>query len=83
MREERTMIKGKWSGVVTIKFCLTEKRFEKVPQEQLQHEMLQNFNAEIEKLIADELDDSDTVEIETQYFDLYLCDGGGDDGKDD
>jgi hypothetical protein len=48
----------------------------------MRKDVLENFNAELEQLIADDaVVGCGTVKVEQQYLDLYLCEGGTEDGS--
>jgi hypothetical protein len=84
--EERTMIKGKYVGLVTIEFDFEEKVYPTIlPFEQLLKVIREDLTGAMKKCLEDEFIYKDicTVEVEQQYADLYLCEGGEDDGKTD
>jgi hypothetical protein len=78
------MVKGRYVGQIIINFCFDENQPGMKPFEQMRKDALENFNAELEQLIADDaIVGCGTVKVEQQYLDLYLCEGGKDNGQTD
>jgi hypothetical protein len=84
MRRKRIMVKGRYVGQITVDFCFDENAFGMKPYEEMHKDVLENFNEALKISIADAVvGDTGTVEVEQQYLDLYLCEGGKNDGEAD
>lgn len=66
------MIKGKYVGLVTIDFHIDENRPGLLPFDEIKERVHQYFNADIQELISDEMQDQASVSVEQKFLDVYL-----------
>ncbi len=66
------MIKGKYVCLVTIDFHIDENRPGLLPLDEIKERVHQYFDADIQELISDEMQDQASVSVEQKFLDVYL-----------